>query len=232
MRELAAQLSEADHRKNKLLATLAHELRDPLAPIRNGLQLMKLAGDQHEAISQGKLELLKAPIALTAVVNSAIESSSAMIGQKRHQLTVQFPEQPLPLKILVVDDNRDGADSLSDMLQLMGNDTRTGYDGEQTVAMAGAYRPDVILLDIGLPKLNGYEACRLIREQAWSQAMVLIAVTGWGQEKDRLRTREAGFDHHLVKPLEPQELLKILEKLHAAYEDVRGKNQKAQGESS
>ena len=117
------------------------------------------------------------------------------------------------LKILVVDDNRDGADSLSEMLGLIGNDTRIGYDGEQALVLAAEYQPDVILLDIGLPKLNGYEVCRRVGAQAWSQAMVLIAVTGWGQEKDRDLTREAGFDYHLVKPVDPEALMKLLEGL-------------------
>jgi CheY-like chemotaxis protein len=84
------------------------------------------------------------------------------------------------LRILIVDDNRDSADSLVMLLRLMGNDTRTAYDGQQGVDVAGEFRPDVILLDIGLPKLNGYEACRRIREQSWGQNAVLIAVTGRG----------------------------------------------------
>ena len=113
-------------------------------------------------------------------------------------------------RILVVDDNRDGADSLSDMLRIMGNDTRTAYDGEDGVDMAGAFRPDVILLDIGLPKLNGYEACRSIREQSWGNDVVMIAVTGWGRDDDRSRSRDAGFDHHMVKPVDPQALMDML----------------------
>jgi DNA-binding response OmpR family regulator len=109
-----------------------------------------------------------------------------------------------------VDDNRDSADSLVLLLRLLGNDTRTAYDGQEGVAVAGEFRPDVVLLDIGLPKLNGYEACRRIRGQSWGEKVVLIAVTGWGQEEDRRRSHEAGFDHHLVKPVDPQELMKLL----------------------
>ena len=114
------------------------------------------------------------------------------------------------LRILIVDDNRDGADSLVMLLRLMGNDTRTAYDGQQGVDVAGEFRPDVILLDIGLPKLNGYEACRRIREQPWGKSVVLIAVTGWGQEDDRRRSHEVGFDYHMVKPVAPQDLVKLL----------------------
>jgi CheY-like chemotaxis protein len=110
----------------------------------------------------------------------------------------------------VVDDNRDSAISLGMMLQLMGNQVRTAHDGQEAVRAAEVFRPDVALLDIGLPKLNGYEAARRIRDEAWGREMVLIAVTGWGQEEDKRRSREAGFNFHLVKPVEPAALEKLL----------------------
>jgi PAS domain S-box-containing protein len=373
LRRLAAELSEADRRKDEFLATLAHELRNPLAPIRNGLELIKLAGGRAATVEKarsmmerqvtqmvrlvddlmdvsrirtGKLELRKERVPLVAVLNSAVETSRPLIEQMGHELTVTLPKQPLmvdadmtrlaqvflnllnnaakysdrgghirlnverqgsdvvvtvtdtgiglaadqlphifemftqiggslersqgglgiglmlvkrlvdmhgggveaksegpgmgsefvvrlpvvieasqaqvsgdddepaapesSLRILIVDDNRDAADSLSEMLKMMGNDTRTAYDGQQGVDMAGEYRPDVILFDIGLPKLNGHEACRLIREQPWGKGVALIAVTGWGQDKDRRRSDEAGFDHHLVKPVDPQALMKLI----------------------
>jgi CheY-like chemotaxis protein len=114
------------------------------------------------------------------------------------------------LRILVVDDNRDAAYSLTKLLRLMGNDTRTAYDGQEGVDVAEKLRPDVVVLDIGLPKLNGYQACRRIREQPWGKDIVVIAVTGWGQDEDRRSSQEAGFDHHMVKPVDPQELMKLL----------------------
>ncbi len=114
------------------------------------------------------------------------------------------------LRILIVDDNRDSADSLSMMLKILGNETRTAYDGEEAVAAANEFRPAVILLDIGLPKLNGYEVCRRVRQQQWGKELVIIAQTGWGQDEDRKRTREAGFDQHIVKPVDPQVLKKLL----------------------
>ncbi len=120
------------------------------------------------------------------------------------------------LRILIVDDNTDGADSLAMMLKVMGNDTRTAYDGQEGVERADEFRPDVVLLDIGLPKLNGYEACRHIRGQPWGTGVVLIAMTGWGQDEDRRRSHEAGFDHHLVKPVDPAALMKLLAGLSAA----------------
>jgi CheY-like chemotaxis protein len=369
---LAANLSEADRRKNEFLATLAHELRNPLAPIRNALQVMRLAPDRAAGeqartvierqlvqmvrlvddlldlsrISRGKLEIRREQVPLSAVVSSAVETSRPLIDHMGHEFTVTLPHQTIivdadltrlaqvftnllnnsakymdrgghirltaerqgtdvvvsvkdtgigiaadqlpcifelfsqvdrslersqgglgigltlvkrlvemhggriearseglgkgaefvvrlpvvvgpsgpqapsekdeaaapesSLRILIVDDNRDGADSLVMLLRIMGNDTRTAYDGQQGVDVAEEFRPDVILLDIGLPKLNGYEACRRIREQPWGKSVVLIAMTGWGQEDDRRRSHQAGFDHHLVKPVDPQNLMKLL----------------------
>ena len=113
-------------------------------------------------------------------------------------------------RILVVDDNQDSAVSLAMMLKLMGNQTFSAHDGLAAVEAAEKFRPELILLDIGLPKLNGYEACRRIREQGWSNGMVIIALTGWGQDEDRRRSQEAGFDHHLVKPVDMAALEKLL----------------------
>jgi PAS domain S-box-containing protein len=379
LRQMAAALSEADRRKDEFLATLAHELRNPMAPIRNGLQVMRMAAGDWNAveqartmmdrqltqlvrlvddlmdisrISRGKIELRREQVQLAAVVNSAVETSRPLIEQMGHDLKVTMPQTPIvvdadltrlaqvflnllnnsakyterggriwltaerqgndvvvsvkdngigiaadqlprlfemfsqldhglersqgglgigltlvkrlvemhggwieaksdgfgkgsefivhlpvvvveasrreasrreetstlksSLRILVVDDNRDGADSLAMMLRVMGNDTHTAYDGEAAVSAALEYRPDVILLDIGLPKLTGYEACRRIRGQPGGKDSVIIAQTGWGQEQDRQRTHEAGFDHHLVKPVDPTALMKLLAELQAA----------------
>jgi PAS domain S-box-containing protein len=372
LRRAEAALKEADRRKDEFLATLAHELRNPLAPIRNALQVLRLSPDAaaHEQarclmqrqleqmvrlvddlldvsrISSGKLELRKEPVQLSAVVGSAVEASRPLIDHMGHELTMALPKQTIvveadatrlaqvfsnllnnsakymdrgghirlaverqgsdvvvsvkdsgigiaadhlpcifemfsqverslersqgglgigltlvkrlvemhggriearsdglgkgaefivrlpvvvgaseppaadegdgeevpksSLRILVVDDNRDGADSLVMLLRIMGNNTRTAYDGQQGVEVAEDFRPDVILLDIGLPILNGYEACRCIRERPWGKNVVLIAVTGWGQDDDRRRSHEAGFDHHLVKPVDPRGLMKLL----------------------
>ena len=114
-------------------------------------------------------------------------------------------------RILVVDDNPDSATSLEKLLTMTGHEAKTASDGLTAVTEAERYRPEVVLLDIGLPRLNGYDACRLIREQAWGANMIMIAVTGWGQEEDRRRSREAGFDGHLVKPVDLDELMRLLD---------------------
>lgn len=354
-------LKEADRRKDDFIALLAHELRNPLAPIRNGLQVLKLSnGDGRPGedtrkmmdrqlthmvrliddlldvsrISRNKLELRRERVSLSEVIASAVETAQPVLDAAEHKLTVSLPSEPVDLdadltrlaqvfsnlltnsakymhrgghvyltaerrddsvsiavrdhgigipadslptifdmfsqvdrsierttgglgiglsivkgltemhggkvtaesddhgstftvtlpvlaaksdprlevsaneisrgvghRILVVDDNRDGAESLSLMLQLMGNDVRTANDGVQGVELAEAFRPDIILMDVGMPKMNGYEATRQIRSQPWGREIVIHALTGWGQDGDRQLSREAGCDGHLVKPV-------------------------------
>ncbi|HET9888733.1 MAG TPA: PAS domain S-box protein, partial [bacterium] len=112
-----------------------------------------------------------------------------------------------PQRILVVDDNEDSAASLALLLHTANHETRSAYDGEEALRVAAEFRPDVILLDIGLPKLNGYEVCRRIREESWGKNIRIVAVTGWGQAGDRRESTDAGFDGHLVKPASPESLL-------------------------
>lgn len=116
-------------------------------------------------------------------------------------------------RILVVDDNQDSALSLAMMLSIMGHETSTAHDGESAVKAAESFLPEVILLDIGLPKLNGYEVAQQIRRQPWGASMYLIAVTGWGQDEDRQRSAEVGLNVHMVKPIEPAALEKLLAEL-------------------
>ena len=374
LRQAERELNEADRHKDEFLATLAHELRNPLAPIRNGLQIMNLA--QVDAgmvektrmmmerqveqmtrliddlldlsrINQGKIVLQKTRMPLADAVRNAVDTSHPLIDARRHELVVDMPPEPIyvegdltrlsqvftnllnnsakytdlggrirlvvePLgndavvsvadngvgipadmlshvfdmfaqingsleksqgglgiglnivkrlvemhggsiyaesggpgmgsmftvrlpaalslkyeksdnhiadekalpaacrRILIVDDNQDGAFSLAMMLKLMGNDTQTAHDGLEAVAMSEAFKPNVILMDIGMPKLNGYDACRRIREQPWADGIVIIALTGWGQEEDRQKSKDAGFDGHVVKPVDHAALMKLL----------------------
>jgi PAS domain S-box-containing protein len=377
LQQRIAQLAEADRRKNEFLATLAHELRNPLAPLRTGLQVLRLTDERAvqervrqmmerqleqmvhliddlmdvSRISRNKLELRKARVPLVSVVENALETARPLIESKGHALTATLPPEPvylnadltrlaqvfwnllnnsakytdpggridlsaqsegkevvvtvrdtgigiptealaglfnlfsqvdhsleraqgglgiglalvkglvemhggtvearsagvgqgsefvvrLPLaegeweekrppaveatpvcprrRILIVDDNRDGAASLGMMLSLLGHDTRTAHDGLEALELAEAFRPEVVLLDIGLPKLNGYDVCRRIREQPWGRGLFIVAVTGWGQEDDRRRSREAGFNQHVVKPLD----VTVLEQLLAGMNSV------------
>jgi CheY-like chemotaxis protein len=112
--------------------------------------------------------------------------------------------------VLIADDNVDAALSLAEMLAVMGHEVVTVHDGLAAVESAGAFRPEVILLDIGMPRLNGYEAARRIREQVGGQKALLVALTGWGHEDDKRRAEEAGFDRHFTKPVAPDALEKLL----------------------
>jgi CheY-like chemotaxis protein len=109
-----------------------------------------------------------------------------------------------------VDDNRDPAASLAMMLRLMGNEAQTAHDGLDALEIAEGYRPDLILLDIGMPRLDGYETARRIRERPWGKRVRLVALTGWGNDDDRRKSVDAGFDSHIVKPIEPTALERLL----------------------
>ena len=135
------------------------------------------------------------------------------------------PSEPAPVapiasprrrsRVMVVDDNRDSADTLAALLDAWGHEVRTLYDGPSALAAAAEFQPNVVLLDIGLPKMNGYEVAAQMRKSPNGRSMILVAFTGYGQDEDRRRVREAGFDHHLVKPLEPAALEKILDSVIA-----------------
>ena len=113
--------------------------------------------------------------------------------------------------MLVVDDNGDSAESLALLLALAGHETHVAHDGPEALTRADALRPDAVLLDLGLPGLSGYEVCRRLRVEPWAREIPIIAITGWGQDDDRQRSKDAGFDAHLVKPVVFAELTALLD---------------------
>jgi PAS domain S-box-containing protein len=373
-------LREADRRKDQFIALLAHELRNPLAPLRNGLQVLRQAGSDANAVAQArsmmerqlghmvrliddlldisrigqnKMELRRSRVLLADVVSSAVETARPAIEEAGHELTLALPAEPVHLdadltrlaqvfsnlltnsakyterggriwlaaerrggdvvvlvrdtgigipadalprifdmfcqvdrsierstgglgiglalvkglvemhdgtvtavsggqgkgstftvilpvlldnpeppaavssengqnaagprrRILVVDDNRDSANSMALMLKFLGNEVLTAYDGLEAVAAAHQFRPEVILMDVGMPRLNGYDATRRIRDQQAAPAPIIIALTGWGQDGDRALSKEAGCDGHLVKPVNLPDLEKLLTELEDA----------------
>jgi PAS domain S-box-containing protein len=370
--ESAAALRDADRRKDDFLATLAHELRNPLAPIRNGIEVLRLiAGPdarlrtttqmmerqmQHlvrlvddlldvSRITRGKVELRRQPVAINEVLQLALESCETLFRPHGHSLSVVLAPQPMkvlgdpdrlrqvfsnllsnaakftpsdgriwvtlersgdnalirvrdtgvgipparlghvfemftqvdtrrhndglgiglalakqlvalhggsieahsdgpgqgsefivclplmqaepmnaaatggpataaaagPKRVLIVDDNVDAAESLAEVLRLRGYPVQTADGGEAAVSLAGRNPPDIILLDLGMPGMDGLTAARLIRQQPNGKRIRIIALTGWGQEKDRERTRAAGIEEHLVKPVSPESLVALFE---------------------
>jgi CheY-like chemotaxis protein len=122
---------------------------------------------------------------------------------------------PTPLRIVVADDNQDAAEACATLLELCGHSVAVAFDGREALRLAAGFRPHVMLLDIGMPKLTGYEVARETRAEPWGREVVLIALTGWGQEEDRRRTLAAGFDRHLTKPIDPEEIKKLLQTIAA-----------------
>jgi signal transduction histidine kinase len=378
----ADALREADRRKDEFLATLAHELRNPIAPIRYAVQVLNLKGPttpelqwavelidrqtQHMArliddlldvnrITRNTLELRRERVELTRIINSAIETSQPLIDRSEHQLTIHIPQKPLyvdadvvrlsqvfsnllnnaakygkgagehghiyltveetgdavavkikdtgvgiapsalphifemftqvgrsleqsegglgiglalakrlvemhggtiearseglrkgsefvvtlPLlvspsidaasprssstsrgklkqRILIADDNPDVAEAFEFMLSMLGHEVTTAHDGIDALERAESFRPDVVILDVGMPRLNGYDVARQLRERSWTRDVVLIAITGWGSEKDKKESEDAGFNIHLVKPVDPVSLGHLLESLNGS----------------
>ncbi|MGH9160955.1 MAG: response regulator [Vicinamibacteraceae bacterium] len=115
-----------------------------------------------------------------------------------------------PLRILVVDDDRDSAEMLVAFLSSMGYELRAAHDGPAALAAFSAFRPDLVLLDIGLPRSNGYDIARTIRHESRGKRPVIVAITGWGQDEDKRTSADAGFDHHMVKPVDLAVLVKLI----------------------
>lgn len=181
-----------------------------------GLTLVKRLVDMHggsvEAWSEGKDKGSEFTIRIPALADPRNRERDAV--QADHSMPKGHR------RILIVDDNELSANSLSILLGMAGNETRTAYDGAEAVATAETFRPDVVLLDLGLPLMDGYETCTRIRQQPWGKDILVVALTGWGQAEDRRRSTEAGFDRHIVKPADPVQLMKMLAELEAAKEQA------------
>jgi CheY-like chemotaxis protein len=148
---------------------------------------------------------------MSAAIDFATQSTGTVEDPARDEARDQDPEQlSARRRILVVDDNTDTADSLAAMLGVLGHEARVAYDGAQAIALADDFRPDIVLMDIGMPKFNGFQVAQRLRAQPWADRVVLIAITGWDQPEDRRCSKEAGFDAHLAKPVDPELLFRLL----------------------
>jgi CheY-like chemotaxis protein len=161
-------------------------------------QLVEMHGGTVRAKSDGPGQGTEVLVRLPLLIASSLAVTPAAEPPAR---------QVTPCRILVVDDNDDAAETLAMMLRLQGHSVQTAQDGLQALEVAPEFLPQVVMLDLGMPRLNGFETATRIRLQPWGREVPLIALTGWGQPKDRQRTVEAGFNEHLVKPVGQQELL-------------------------
>ncbi|MDN5935119.1 MAG: response regulator [Nitrosospira sp.] len=243
-RLITERLQEADRRKDALIATLSHELRNPLAAIDSAARLMQspgLDGGQCEFAAQ---VVQRQCAAMKILLDDLLDVSRLTPGQTTHaglspavetpaarshlstHLSIVAPapaQRPCPdaesgathakrkYRILVADDNTAAAAAISLLLQREGHKTKAVYDGRAALEEAARFLPDIALLDIGMPYLNGYEVAREIRAASWGANMRLFAATGWGQEKDKMLAKEAGFDVHMTKPIDFRQLLALIE---------------------
>jgi len=164
-------------------------------------RLVEMHGGSVEARSEGQGSgsefIVRLPVALSVAGDEPTVQTYLVGPVTRH-------------RIVVVDDNVDAANSLGQLLEMLGNEVITFYDGESGIKAARKFRPDILLCDIGMPKMNGYDTARSIRAEEWGKNTVLVALTGYGQMDDLQRSADAGFDHHLVKPLDVDALMALM----------------------
>jgi signal transduction histidine kinase len=166
--------------------------------------LVELHGGEISAASDGIDQGSAFTVRLPLLVKENAEAGSGQAHDKGD------PVMQVRRNILIADDNQDALESLALMLRLEGHEVHCASDGEEALALAGLRRPEIVVLDVGMPKLDGCEVARRIRAESWGRNAVLVALTGWGQEADRRRSREAGFDMHLVKPVDPATICDML----------------------
>jgi CheY-like chemotaxis protein len=172
-----------------------------------GLSLVKRLVEMHE----GSVEAISSGLGLGSEFVVRLPLATADVETAELSTTeASSVAAAKPQRVLVVDDNEDAAATLAVLLGLMGHETRTASNGLRALEVAEVFQPNVTLLDIGMPKLNGYDTARRMRQESWGRDMLLVALSGWGQEADRAKSRSAGFDAHLVKPVDVVEILGLL----------------------
>lgn len=186
------------------------QLNPGLGKSQGGLGIGLMLVKQLLAMHGGQVEARSAGVGKGAEFTVRMPVASCADGAESANNDDRWRKNTAACRILIADDNGDAVESMGLMLRLMGNQVFTAYNGLQAVEQAAEFRPDVILLDIGMPFLNGYEVARHIRAQSWGKDVFLIALTGWGQEEDKRRAAEAGFDQHFTKPIHPDEVVKLI----------------------
>jgi signal transduction histidine kinase len=175
-----------------------------------GLTLVKRLVELHSGSIFAMSDGLDRGSAFTVRLPALTDASNEAPEKKHSAIPASSAATTSPKRILITDDNQDAANTMAMLLRLLGHEVEIAYDGPEAIQAAEKYGPEIMLLDIGLPGMNGYDVCRSIRQQPWGKSIRIVALTGWGQEEDRRNAREAGFDDHLVKPVDPQTLRKAI----------------------
>lgn len=196
------------HDKDRHLARLAHEIRNPLTPLRNGIEIIRQAASGNPTLGRTADMMSRQILQLVRLVDELVGTEPLLAGDGPQKLPETL--ESTRMRILVADDNADAADSLAMLLQADGHVVLTASDGKRAIEVAEAFRPEVILMDVAMPHVDGLDATREIRRHEWGAGIRIIALTAWGQETERRRTREAGMDAHLVKPVDPRALTAVL----------------------
>lgn len=209
MRERIAQLEQAALRKEAFLGSLAQELRAPLVPLRNSVSVLKLTTTDERSLHALQLmerQLMRLARMIDDLGSGRTGNGKLSVGGAASAPANQ-PQRVAPVstdlpRILIVDDNRDAAESLGLLLQMLGASVLVADDGPSALRAIGSFRPGVVMVDIGMPGMDGFEVASRIRERTEWNEITLIALTGWGQESDRSFIQAAGFAHHVIKPAE------------------------------
>ncbi len=209
LREAESKLVRATHEKEKQFAMIAHGLRNPLTSLRNGAEIVRQMSGNNRVLTRTADMMTRQILQLVRLADQLVTADDLQALTDSKQ-TVPAAIESSRLKILIADDNVDGADSLAMLLQTQGHLVLTAADGRRAVELSEAFRPDVILMDVGMPNLDGLQATRAIRLHPWGARIRIIALTAWSGDAERRRTLEAGMDLHLVKPVDLQSLAALL----------------------
>jgi CheY-like chemotaxis protein len=209
LRAAESRLVRAAHEREQQFAAVAHALRNPLTPLRNGIEIVRQTSSGNPVLARTVDMMARQILQLVRLADNLVASDDPQALAELQQ-TLPTTVESSRLKILIADDNADGADSLAMLLQTQGHMVLTAGDGRRAVELSEVFRPDVILMDVAMPRLDGLQATREIRLHPWGARVRIIALTAWGGDAERRRTYEAGMDFHLVKPVDPQALSVLL----------------------
>ena len=207
LREAEEKLETFERRNDEFLAVIAHELRNPLGPIRSAVEIMRMVGPRDAALEKACELIARQVDQLSQVVDELLARQAP-----RDEPPRKGAGRDMPRRIVVIDDNADAADSMAMLLRLKGHEVHVAYDGLAGVSTALDTKSDCVIVDIGLPGIDGFEVARRLRSHDADHTFTLIALTGYGQVEDKEKSEAAGFDHYVVKPVAQGDLEELIQR--------------------